>query len=51
MPGSVATNFNGHEPSKRGCLEDSARRILGELVLDLLNMKSKDIAEQNRGKT
>ena len=42
MPGSVATNFNGHEPSKEDAWKIQAEDI-GELVLDLLNMNPRTL--------
>lgn len=42
MPGSVATNFNGHEPSKEDAWKIQPEDI-GELVLDLLNMNPRTL--------
>jgi NADP-dependent 3-hydroxy acid dehydrogenase YdfG len=42
MPGSVATNFNGHEPSKEDAWKIQPEDI-GELVLDLLNMNTRTL--------
>lgn len=42
MPGSVATNFNGHEPSKADAWKIQPEDI-GELVLDLLNMNPRTL--------
>ena len=42
MPGSVATNFNGNEPSKEDAWKIQPEDI-GELVLDLLNMNPRTL--------
>ncbi|SHE57189.1 NADP-dependent 3-hydroxy acid dehydrogenase YdfG [Arenibacter palladensis] len=42
MPGSVATNFNGHEPSKGDAWKIQPEDI-GELVLDLLKMNPRTL--------
>lgn len=42
MPGSVATNFNGHEPSKEDAWKIQPEDI-GELVLDLMNMNPRTL--------
>tara|TARA_R110002050_G_scaffold300287_1_gene468595 strand:+ start:22709 stop:23422 length:714 start_codon:yes stop_codon:yes gene_type:complete len=42
MPGSVATNFNGHEPSKEDAWKIQPEDI-GELVLDLLQMNPRTL--------
>tara|TARA_R110002049_G_scaffold277226_1_gene455703 strand:- start:3173 stop:3886 length:714 start_codon:yes stop_codon:yes gene_type:complete len=42
MPGSVATNFNGHEPSKADAWKIQPEDI-GELVLDLLHMNPRTL--------
>ncbi|MBU2907244.1 SDR family oxidoreductase [Arenibacter algicola] len=42
MPGSVATNFNGHEPSQEDAWKIQPEDI-GELVLDLLNMNPRTL--------
>ncbi|RAJ13986.1 SDR family oxidoreductase [Arenibacter echinorum] len=42
MPGSVATNFNGHKPSKEDAWKIQPEDI-GELVLDLLNMNPRTL--------
>ena len=42
MPGSVATNFNGHEPSQKDAWKIQPEDI-GELVLDLLNMNPRTL--------
>ena len=42
MPGSVATNFNGHEPCKEDAWKIQPEDI-GELVLDLLNMNPRTL--------
>ena len=42
MPGSVATNFNGHEPSKADAWKIQPEDI-GELVLDLLNLNPRTL--------
>jgi len=42
MPGSVASNFNGHEPSKEDAWKIQPEDI-GELVLDLLNMNPRTL--------
>ncbi|MCM4150426.1 KR domain-containing protein [Arenibacter sp. N53] len=42
MPGSVATNFNGHEPSKEDAWKIQPEDI-GELVLDLLKMNPRTL--------
>ena len=42
MPGSVATNFNGHQPSKEDAWKIQPEDI-GELVLDLLHMNPRTL--------
>lgn len=42
MPGSVATNFNGHTPSEADAWKIQPEDI-GELVLDILKMNPRTL--------